>query len=176
VGNLQYLDTKPECFIQHPFKKTAVFLTPVAQQGLNAHEKRAYELASKILSMVDPDFAAGEFVISFSWMNSKHHYVKRHVDGEDVSWQYMLGLGDYTGAALRAYHEDGTNGTNVTNFTDIDYRHQVLKCDGRLPHEVLMSDSFQGNRFSAIWFKTYDKRQKEAAPLLPKPEIVWPKP
>ena len=27
VGNLQYIDTRPESFIQHPFKNTAVFLT-----------------------------------------------------------------------------------------------------------------------------------------------------
>ena len=80
--------------------------------------------------------------------------LKKHVDGEDISHQYALALGNYSGAYLRCYDEK----ENVLG--DFDYNRKVCKMDGRLPHE-LIQDDFQGIRFCVIWFKLYDHRKAE---------------
>ena len=79
-------------------------------------------------------------------MTKPEQYVKKHVDSDDISHQYALALGNYSGANLRCYDE------NDNVLGDFDYHRKICKMDGRLPHE-LIQDNFKGKRFCVIWFK-----------------------
>lgn len=84
VGNLQHIGKKPH-FRKHNFKNTAVYTEPVMNQtGLNEWQKTAYRLAASVIELLDPEFAAGEYLVNFSHMNSADHYVKKHVDKDDI--------------------------------------------------------------------------------------------
>ena len=162
-GHLRHLANEQPGFKRHNFKNTAVYVKPVHEQKLTREAKRAYEMASDILNMVDPDYAAGEYLVQFAHMCSDEHRVEKHVDGEDISYQYAVSLGDYMGATLRSYGEKG--------FTDLDNHNKIAKFDGRLPHEVI-KNNFSGNRFTVIWYKNYDHRKTQADPILRTPSFV----
>ena len=98
-------------------------------------------------------------------MTSRSHHVRRHTDGEDITHQYALALGEYDGALLRCYDPQG-------NFTDFDYKNKIVKLDGRLPHEVVGMTEFQGERFSVIAYKNYDSRMSVEDPIFEKATFV----
>ena len=79
--------------------------------------------------------------------NPSQHYVKKHVDDQDITFQYGLALGDFTGGELTCWAEDGSTQT-------LDYTRKVLKMDGRLPHEVC---EFSGERYCVIFYKLFDR-------------------
>ena len=168
-GNLQHVQKKPHHFVRHQFRNTAAYVAPVKDQKKSRVKKEAYRLASEIILRLDPDFAAGDYLINFSRLNDALvQYVKKHIDKHDIAAQLALGLGDYTGAALRIYDATG-------NYKDVDYRHKVVKFDGRLPHEVVFNN-FTGERFAVIFYKNYDSRKNTPDPIFPVPEIVYEMP
>ena len=129
---------------------------------LTKWKQELWRLSKELISLIDPDFAAGEYVVNYSSMTKPEQYVKKHVDSDDISHQYALALGNYRGASLRCYDEQD----NVLG--DFDYNRKVCKMDGRLPHE-LISDGFQGERFCVIWFKSYDHRKTQPDPICREP-------
>ena len=150
----------------HNFKKgRGVCLTKVEKRSLPKWKLKLWKLSKQLITLIDPDFAAGEFVVNYSCMNKPEQYVKKHVDSDDVSHQYAMALGNYKNAALRLYDE------NDKVIGDFDYHKKVCKMDGRLPHE-LVSDGFEGERFCVIWFKSYDHRQTKADPIFKTPCYV----
>lgn len=166
VGNLQHLH-RPG-FVQHNFKNTAAYVTPVSEQrGPTLEQKSAYRKAMRMLRAIDPDYAAGETVVQFAHMNTAEHYVARHVDREDISYQYAISLGVYRGAALRTYDSAG-------QAYDIDNHHQLARFDGRLPHEVVVDSDFEGDRYTVIFYKNYDHRKVAPDAVVETPSIVWP--
>jgi hypothetical protein len=134
----------------------------VETRALPKWKLELWDLSKQLITLIDPDFATGEFVVNYSCMNKPEQYVKKHVDSDDVSHQYAMALGNYKNAALRLYDADD----NVIG--DFDYHKKVCKMDGRLPHE-LVSDGFEGERFCIIWFKSYDHRQTKADPIFATP-------
>ena len=147
----------------HNFKQgRGVNLTPVEDRNLPKWKKQLWALSKELITMVDEDFAAGEYVVNYACMTQPEHFVKKHVDSHDISHQYAMALGDYSGAYLRCYDEED----NVLG--DFDYQYEVCKMDGRLPHE-LISDDFEGERFCVIWFKSYDHRKTEADTICREP-------
>ena len=106
---------------------------------------QVYEPAVKLIEQLDPDYAGGEYVIQFAYMNDPSHFVKCHVDSGDVSFQYALTLGDFQGASLRAYTV-----ANKSAHIDFAGSGRIVQFDGRLPHEVV-NDGFRGDRFTVIW-------------------------
>lgn len=150
----------------HNFKEgKGVCITPVESRKLPKYKLELWALAKELLQLIDSDFAAGEYVVNFSCMDSPEHYVKKHVDADDISHQYALALGDYKNAYLRLYDEDD----NVLG--DFNYHRKVCKLDGRLPHE-LVSTGFEGERYCVIFFKTYDQRKTEPDPIFRAPCFV----
>lgn len=166
VGNKQHLGK--DGFLPHPFRNTAVYVKPVEEQkGKSPLQKEAYRLAHRVIRLIDKPFSEGEYMVQFSLMNSPDHYVKKHTDAHDITFQYNLVMGNHQGAFLRTYDAAGA-------FTDIETGHgtyKVIKFDGRLPHEVVLHD-FQGTRYTAIWFKNYDHRMTEANKVLGTPRVV----
>jgi hypothetical protein len=150
----------------HNFKPgRGVCVTKVESRKLPQWKKELWDLSKQLITLIDPDFAAGEYIVNYSCMNKPEQYVKKHVDADDISHQYALALGDYKNAALRLYNE------NDRVIGDFDYHRKVCKMDGRLPHE-LISDGFEGQRFCVIWFKSYDHRKTEADPIFDTPCYV----
>ena len=70
-----------------------------------------------------------------------------------MTFQYALSLGDFEGARLRCY-----TAPDKSSFLDFDSKNNIVKFDGRLPHEVV-KDGFRGKRFSVIFFKSFDARK-----------------
>ena len=150
----------------HNFKQgRGVNLTPVEDRNLPKWKKQLWALSKELITMVDEDFAAGEYVVNYACMTQPEHFVKKHVDSHDISHQYAMALGDYSGAYLRCYDEED----NVLG--DFDYQYEVCKMDGRLPHE-LISDDFEGTRFCVVWFKLYDQRKMAPDPIFNTPYIM----
>jgi hypothetical protein len=168
-GNKQHIGKKPH-FRMHNFRNAAVNLQRVQEQaGLNLEQKIAYEKAKLVIELLDPDFAVGEtYLVNFSHMNSRHHYVKKHVDSGDITYQYILSFGEYTGdVKLFVYNKDGSFNQAY------DCKDRILKVDGRLPHRVRKTPGFEGNRFAVIWYKSFDARITAPTPVLETPEFVY---
>ena len=133
----------------HNFKKgKGVYIKPIEERKLPKWKQELWALSKELITLTDPDFAAGEYVVNFASMTKPEQYVKKHVDSEDISHQYALTLGNYRNAYLRCYDEED----NVLG--EFDYHRKIFKMDGRLPHEVI-SENFEGERFTIVWFKTY---------------------
>ena len=178
-GFKQNIGKKPG-FCLHNFKNTGVYNLPIYEQfakwsGSQKHKVAklvAYCIAMDIVSIIDPDFAAGEYVVQFAYMNGGG-YVDWHKDSDDISYQYDLCLGDFSGAYLRAYKNDHKKSQKATQpYREFDIKNKILKFDGRLPHEVV-TDDFQGERFTVIFYKTYDHRKTRPDPVFQVPEIVY---
>ena len=169
VGNLQHVTSGRRNFVRHPFLNTAAYVAPVSEQKISAPAKEAHALAAKILRKVDPNYVEGEYVTQFSLMTKSEHYVKKHTDSNDISYQYALGLGDNSGAPLRLYSSHAEN----SPYSDVDYSYKVVKFDGRLPHEVRVPADFKGERYSVIWYKNFDARKTTADPIFNTPKIVF---
>mgnify|MGYP003956702563 CR=1 FL=1 len=148
----------------HNFLKKGVFMKPVLDTKISAWKKDLWVLAKQLILHIDPGYAAHEdYVVNFSCMtDSKKHYVKRHVDDQDITFQYGLALGDFTGGELTCWKKDGTT-------TTVDYTRKILKMDGRLAHEV---KPFSGKRFCVIFYKLYDRTMTDKAPILEAPHFV----
>ena len=140
---------------------------PVEERSLPKWKKELWRKSAELIRLIDPDFAAGEYVVNYSCMEGgSDHYVRKHVDKDDISFQYAMALGPYEGAVLRVYGEDGE-----TVLGDFDYKYRVCKMDGRVPHELIL-DNFTGTRFCVIWFKSYDARKTQADPIFTTPCFV----
>jgi len=150
-----------------PSKKgKGVCLKPVSERKLPKWKKELWEVSKQLITKIDPDFAEGEdYVVNYACMNDPNHHVKKHVDGDDISYQYAMTLGDYKGAKLRCYDADDSV------IGDFDYKRRICKMDGRLPHELIMDD-FEGTRYCIIWFKSYDRRKSTPDPLFDTPHFV----
>jgi hypothetical protein len=151
-----------------PSKKgKGVCLTPVlARVSLPKWKKNLWTLSQQLIEIIDPDFAVGEYVVNYSTMTDPKHYVKKHTDSDDISYQYGMSLGDYEGTfETRIYDKDD----KVVG--DYDYKNRVLKMDGRLPHEVI-SKGFKGVRHCVIFFKSFDKRKLVCDPIFETPCFV----
>ena len=86
----------------HNIKKgRGVCITPVEDRKLPQWKKLLWSLSKQLMQLVDPDFVDGEYVVNYSCMTNPNHYVKKHTDSDDISFQYALTLGDYSGATLR---------------------------------------------------------------------------
>ena len=150
-----------------PSKKgKGVCLTPVLERVLPKWKKTLWVLSQQLIEIIDPDFAVGEYVVNYSTMTDPEHYVKKHTDSDDISYQYGMSLGDYEGTfKTRIYDKDD----KVVG--DYDYKNRVLKMDGRLPHEVI-SKGFKGVRHCVIFFKSFDKRKLVCDPIFETPCFV----
>ena len=131
-------------------------------------EKTLWASSRKLIELIDPDFAAGEYVVNYACMDSNEHYVKKHSDSDDIAPQYAMALGDYKEgtAFLRVYdNEDNPIG-------DYDYKNRIMKMDGRRAHELIVNDEFSGTRYCVIFFKSYDHRKSVCDPVMETPMYV----
>jgi hypothetical protein len=128
----------------------------------SAQRQRMYDDARRILRIVDRAYARNDdFVVQFSSMgNSRDHHVGMHTDDKDISQQYALQLGSCLdgGGLLR------TGDNQTCPIVDTNYRHKVIRFDGRLPHAVV--GDFEGERLNVIFYKMYDRHLRKAQPIM----------
>ena len=153
----------------HNFKPgRGVSVKPVEERRISKWKKELWKFSKELITLIDDDFADGEYVVNYACMTNPKHYVKKHTDSEDISYQYAMALGDYKGAFLRCYDEQD----NILG--DFDYHNKICKMDGRLPHELILND-FEGKRYCVVWFKTYDHRKTKADPIFREPCLMTKK-
>ena len=140
-------------------------LTPVLERKLPKWEKQLWVLSEKLIKLIDPEFAEGEYVVNYSTMTEPKHHVKKHTDSHDISYQYGLSLGNYEGSFKTRIYDKHDNMEG-----DYDYKNRVLKMDGRLPHEVI-SEGFSGVRHCVIFYKSYDYRKTVCDPVFDTPRF-----
>ena len=167
-GFIQHVGRRPGC-VRHPFENNGVCIKSIEErleefcrgdEELHDAMRKADLIASNIFALIDPDYVKGYYSINYSCMDSVDHGVSDHKDLKDVTPQYLLGLGSYTGASIKTCGEV------------IDYRHKIIKMDGRLNHEVV-KDNFKGTRFAVIAYKNYDERITAPIPILQTPKVVF---
>jgi hypothetical protein len=134
-----------------------VFMTPIEEQKIPKWKKNLWYAAKELLLEIDPTYAENDdYCVNFSNMtDSKNHFVKKHVDNCDITYQYGLALGDFTGGELTL--EDSKE-----NCQTINYHRKVVKMDGRLPHQV---EPFEGDRYCVIFYKLYDRTKSQKDPI-----------
>jgi len=144
-----------------------VYLTPVKESDLPQWKKDIWALCLELVKSLDSEWVGEdeEIGVSVSCIDSKGFYhVKKHKDSDDVSYQWAVFLGDFSGAMLRLFKEDGE-----TVLLDVVLQpNLVLKMDGRLAHQLLFKE-FTGVRFAVFFYKSYDRRMLEQADIFTTP-------
>ena len=112
---------------------------------------KLYQLASSLVEMVNKTWAGkhGDYCVQFSCMD-EFSYVKKHVDKNDISSQFVVTLGNYKGGELRVYNE--INDVYIPLITNRIF----VQFDGRKEHYITAVT--EGNRYSIVFYKSYDRR------------------
>ena len=142
------------------YPNLSVYMPTNMLTTLTTSRRQLYREARKLIHLVDPEYAANDdWVVQFSFMtDSTIHYVRRHVDKMDLTYQYALQLGsEMTGGVLRTW-------SSPTSYLDTNYYHRIVRFDGRYPHEVV--GAFNGERATVIYYKVYDRHMFAPAPHL----------
>ena len=105
-------------------------------------------------------------MLHFSKQSSPSHVVKKHTDGGDISWQLAMHFGEWKGGSLVCYDKTGKKIER-----SFDTTRELVKFDGRLPHEVVF-DNFEGVRYSMICFQSFHKDKPTPDPLVETPHYV----
>lgn len=109
---------------------------------------RLWRLCKAFLKAVDPAFVFSSIQVNRNFSGLPH------VDKHDVTYQYALSLGDFTGGRLVVATED------PKVFLSLDTRNRMTRCDGRRAHWVT---PFSGTRYSLIFYRITGRR----TPMLP---------
>jgi len=100
--------------------------------------KELFEEASKLMKKHNPNFKFTSVQIN------DNHKSSRHKDGKNVGKSYIIGLGDYTGGAVRLYNPDGKG------YKDVNIKNRFATFNGsELEHETL---PFTGTRYSLVFY------------------------
>ena len=127
-------------------------------------QKAIYAKAAELLSTVDASYVQdGDFVLQVHALDETSK-LEKHTDDEDISFQYGIGLGDYSGGELITWGSDGTE------KPPINLHNRFVKLDGRLPHMV--TPVTRGVRYALYFYKQYDRRITEPQPLFEPAALV----
>lgn len=113
---------------------------------------------------INADWVGPDDDVAFqvNMMTGNSMKVNLHVDDDDISHQYGVGLGDYEGGFLR------TN--NCGDAREISIKRKVVRLDGRFPHEAVPVTS--GTRFSIYIYKMFDRRWTKSTPKIWPPQVI----
>jgi hypothetical protein len=125
-------------------------------------KKEIYQMASLIFSLIVPHFLENEYCVHVSKMTSDEHDVPLHVDDTDISHQYILLLGSWTGADLICL--DSTDPKTAKEIAVFSQTRQMVRIEGRNLHYV-RKRSFSGCRYATIIYKSHDKTKNTPDPI-----------
>jgi hypothetical protein len=144
--------------------------THPSEKNLNDRKKNLFFCATELFSFVVPNFVEKQYNIQFSKMSSSNPntMVEWHTDDNDISHQYMVNFGSWTGAEIVCYSPDPSSSfQEIFSFSE---QRKVLKFDGRLPHEVRLNN-FEGDRYSVILYQTWHENKFQPDPIVFCPSI-----
>jgi hypothetical protein len=148
-----------------------ICLTDPMNKSHSKVQKNLFQLGTKVFSFMLPESCQKQYVIQFSKMDSsQENLVGLHKDKYDISHQYVVHVGKWTGAKLVCYSSDSTL-DNLITVGSFDQPRSLVACDGRLFHQVLL-DKFNGVRYSIILYQSWHEEKYETDPILEKPFIV----
>ena len=132
----------------------------------------AWTLVDEIIDKIPPlKEWAGEnmdYKIQFTMMTSSTHAVQCHRDGDDISPQYSICLGDYTGGELLTWDKNREGESDPHLATDV--RNKLVKFDGRLKHAVA---AWRGKyRINIAFYKHYDVRWTKKQEVQERPKLI----
>ena len=116
--------------------------------------------AVKFVHFFDRNFAVNnEYNIQFC--SASDWCLPYHTDRFDVTYQYGISFGQFTGGRL-SYFKHGPEGERTSTTASVSTRNRLFRFDGRLPHSV---EQFNGLRHSVIYFKHYSSTQLPDQPV-----------
>jgi hypothetical protein len=82
--------------------------------------------------------------------DDKMQVISKHKDKDDITYQYVVALGDYDGGELTVWSPDGSTkeSCNIHN--------RIVRLDGRCAHQV--EPVTRGHRYIVYFFKCFDRR------------------
>ena len=113
----------------------------VSKPTHNKKHKKAIELATKYIELLDPNFTYTS--IQFS----KCMLTPRHVDKNNVGLSTIVGLGSYEGGSLIIYDEEGNEHTH-----DIFHKPLVFNAN----QQYHRTQDFTGTRFTITFYNVKD--------------------
>lgn len=136
------------------------------QGNKNKWMKRAYEIGMDLMTEVDPDWVGKNRRIAIQVnVLQKGHEVHMHRDEGDLSPQYGLVLGDFTGGDFVTINPGNKEGYRFSNASGL-----LFQMDGRYPHKA--EPVKDGTRFSVYFFKSFDEDWKTSEPVMWPPKVV----
>jgi hypothetical protein len=163
-------------FTEHPhnieegiFTKLGRCMKDPMEKNYAKWKKELYLAATELFRFIIPEFVDNQYVIQFSKMSHRKHEVPLHLDDHDITHQYTINFGDWTGADLVCYNSSDKSNMSVVSKTCAKRR--LLKFDGRLYHEVETKD-FQGVRYSCIIYQLWNETVLNPTPIIPVPMFV----
>ena len=108
-----------------------------------------------------------QYVLHFSKMSALEHGVPKHTDDRDISKQYAVSFGSFTGASLVCYDKKD----NVVG--SFPQPGAVVELSGRRGHEVV-KENFEGVRLTAILFQAWHELKSVPDPILEQPGYCFP--
>ena len=142
-------------------------MDPLSKKGYSKKDQELFVIATIMFRFFKPLYFAKQYCIQFSKMNSamEDTCVKKHKD-KDISHQYMINLGKWTGAEIVCYF---STGEQIFSF---DKPRHLLEFEGRHQHEVRLT-KFQGVRYSVIGFQKWHEDKTVQDPILDAPSIIF---
>jgi hypothetical protein len=164
---------EPHNILSHAHRNLGICRIHPYEKNLRDWEKNLFFLGTELFSFVVPNFVEKQYNIQFSKMSSTNPntMVKCHTDYNDISHQYMVNFGSWTGAEIVCYSPDSSSSSFREIFSFSQPR-KVLKFDGRFPHEVRLNN-FKGDRYSVILYQTWHEHKFQPDPLVFRPSIVY---
>ena len=142
------------CYKQHKWKKNRwVNMMCVQERNIPDWKKELYEISYKLIQSIN-NYWVGEhedFIVQFACMDENSR-VGIHVDN-DISSQFVLTFGQYTGGQLMIYNND------LDVYIKVDTNNVIIQFDGRNKHYV--SNIQNGLRYSVVYYKKFDRRYNE---------------
>ena len=149
----RYIKNSNHRCVQHPTKKNIMINTSnvLDRKELPLWKIKLYGLSSTLLKMVNKTWAGkyDDYCVQFTCMD-ENSYVKKHVDANDVSSQFVVTFGNYIGGELLVYNEISEQ------YIPLITNRNIVQFDGRKKHYV--TDVTEGKRYSIVFYKSYDRR------------------
>ena len=148
----RYKQTSDE-YMVHPLNKNLFVRMSIVNERRKLSRKKIelYNISVKLLMRHNKEWCGKDedFVLQVSCMD-KDSFVKVHCDENDISTQHIITFGQYEGGILHVWNSKNKSYDAV--LTD----GSLLEFDGRKRHYV--SPVTDGERYSLIFFKMYDRR------------------
>jgi len=165
-------------FRDHPHNiKEGIFLTlgcclkhPMEKDFIPVWKKELYCLGSKFFAEFIPSFVSHQYMIHFSRMDSRDHYVRLHVDERDISSQYAIYLGTWKGASLVCY--SSSSQSNLQEIGRFNESRALVHMDGRLLHYMDVQPNFKGIRYAMICYQLWNEKKDKPDPIFSPPALV----